>query len=353
MKKYKNFIRKFVMIILLIPIIGLFNYIIDPFQQYRVKTFYPISFFNERYQNAGFSKNFDYDSLILGTSMTENFFINETEQKLNYNKLIKLSISGGSASEQKIILETALNNKKVKNVLWGLDTFIFIDKFNKISSYFPLYLYDNNKFNDYKYLFSLDTTKASGKAISRIFKKTKNSTSTDYNNMYQWQHNYDDKFSLKEVQKSWRNRNIKFANKNIDDQKFINLKNNFNLTFLNIIKSNPQINFKIFFPPYSILTYKVLEERLLLSETLKFKKYLYDILISFQNVELYDFQIEKEITHDLNNYKDLSHYHQKINSWMIEKISSKKYLINKKNSTENIIKLKNQVKNYKVILNKG
>ena len=66
--------------------VGGVNYIVDPFQQYRVKTFYPIAFTNERYQNAGLSKNFEYDSLILGTSMTENFILDEVEKKLNFNK---------------------------------------------------------------------------------------------------------------------------------------------------------------------------------------------------------------------------------------------------------------------------
>ena len=92
--------------------IMIINYIVDPFQQYRVKTFYPISFDikDQRYKNAGLSKNFEYDSLILGTSMTENFVIDKTEESLNFNKLIKLSISGGSAREQSTVLKTAIEN---------------------------------------------------------------------------------------------------------------------------------------------------------------------------------------------------------------------------------------------------
>lgn len=346
MIKYKNFIKNFIIITLILPFLGIFNYMIDPFQQYRVKTFYPIVFFDERYQNAGFLKNFDYDSIILGTSMTENFLIKEIEKKLGYSKLIKLSLTGGRANEQKIILETAIKMGKVKNILWGLDTFSFIDKYNNPSKDMPLYLYDNNIFNDYKYLFSLDTTRKSIEAISRIFKNPKDLISLDYNKMYQWQHKYEDKFTSQEIKKSWENRNTKFIKKNIQDQSFINLKNNFDFTFLNIIKDNPQIKFKIFFPPYSILTFKVLEERSTLEETLKFKKYLYDIFIELDNVDLYDFQLEKNITYNLNNYKDLSHYHQKINTWMIEEISNNKYLIDENNLSKNIDILRIQVKDY-------
>lgn len=346
MKKNKIFIKKFLIIILSIPFLGIFNYVVDPFQQYRVKTFYPIVFFDERYQNGGFIKNFDYDSIILGTSMTENFLLKETEKELNFSKLIKLSLTGGSASEQKIILESAIKTGKVKNILWGLDTFSFIDKYYNMNKYMPLYLYDNNILNDCKYLFSLDTTRKSVEAIFRIFKEPKDSLSLNYNNMYQWQHKYEHKFTLAEIKKSWKNRNVNFIKKNIEDQSFKNLKINFDFTFLSIIKNNPQINFKIFFPPYSVLTFKVLEERSILEETLKFKEYLYNIFIKLDNVELYDFQIERNITHDLNNYKDLSHYHQKINTWIIKEISNNKYLIDKNNLNKNIDILRKQVKNY-------
>ena len=147
--------------------VGGVNYIVDPFQQYRVKTFYPIAFTNQRYQNAGLSKNFEYDSLILGTSMTENFILDEVEKKLNFNKLIKLSVSGGSAKEQSTTLKTAIeNNDNLKNVLWGLDIFAFIGEPDMLRygiNSFPFYLYDDYITNDYKYLFSTDTLKESFK----------------------------------------------------------------------------------------------------------------------------------------------------------------------------------------------
>jgi hypothetical protein len=78
----KKFLKVvFALLVFGILSIGGVNYIVDPFQQYRVKTFYPIAFTNQRYQNAGLSKNFEYDSLILGTSMTENFILDEVEKK--------------------------------------------------------------------------------------------------------------------------------------------------------------------------------------------------------------------------------------------------------------------------------
>ena len=147
MTTYKKFIKVFFASLVLIPLLGLFNYIIDPYQQYRVDTFYKVPFYKERFQNAGFSKNYDYKSLVLGTSMTENFLLSNIEKELNYKDSLKLCIAGGTAREQSISLHTALaNNPNIEDVLWGIDTFAFLGtpeklKFGKGS--FPFYLYDD------------------------------------------------------------------------------------------------------------------------------------------------------------------------------------------------------------------
>ena len=63
---------------------------------------------------------------------------------------------------------------------------------------------------------------------------------------------------------------------------------------------------------------------------------------------MYDFQAEKSVTHNLNNYKDLSHYHQRINYWMIEQIKENKYLVSKENSDSYIENLKKETLEYNI-----
>lgn len=339
-----------VLCVLGVGFVGGINYLVDPFNQYRVKTFYPIAFIDERYQNAGLSKNFEYDSLILGTSMTENFLINKVEEDLNFKKAIKLSISGGSAKEQSITLQTAIqNNKKLKNVLWGLDTFVFIGEADRLrfgNDSFPFYLYDKNIINDYKYILSIDTLVKSAKAIIRPYLKN-DKIIYDYNRMYEWQYNNENKFTLMNIKNSWQERK-KFLDIETDKQTFDYMKKSFDSNFLSIIRENKQINFKIFLPPYSILAFKNFEEKKTFNEILTFKKYIFKTLINFENVRIYDFQIEKNITHDLNNYKDLSHYHQKINNWITQQISQDNYLVKKETIDKNIEILNKQVREYKI-----
>lgn len=344
----KKWIKVFLLLSFLgVGFVGGVNYLVDPYQQYRVKTFYPIWFANERYQNGGFAKNFEYDSVILGTSMTENFTINEVEKELNLNKVLKLCVSGGSAREQSITIKTAINNNKnLKNLVWGLDTFAFIGNPNRLRfGTFPSYLYDNNIFNDYQYILSLDAAKDSAKAILYQFVKPKNDPHFNYNTMYQWQQNVKNQFTLKHLLKDWKKR-AKISSLEQDKQSVEFLINNFDINFLDILKNNPKINMKIFFPPYSILGYKMFEERNQLEDILKFKLYVYNITLKYPNIKLYDFQSAKEITHNLSNYKDLLHYHQRVNSWMLVQMKNNNYLVTKQNIDQHLKNLEEQIKNY-------
>ena len=46
------------------------TYAVDPFEQYRESAILPL-YDQESYNNPGIAKNYDYDAVILGTSMVE------------------------------------------------------------------------------------------------------------------------------------------------------------------------------------------------------------------------------------------------------------------------------------------
>jgi hypothetical protein len=348
--------KSFIFTVIIIIIIGIFNYIVDPFHQYRVKTFYPIAYISklQRYINPGFAKNYDYDSIILGSSISENFVISDVKKILNFQKPIKLCISGTSAYEEGLTLKTALKHKKVKNVLYGLDTFLFWGNPNRIrhgAKTFPYYLYDNKILNDYQYIFSLDTTVHSIKVLYNALIDDKNSIKYNYDKMYQWQHTVPSShFSKKYVLKKWDERkksDIAYQPNN----NFMFYKKSFDKNFLDLIKVYPNTNFIIYFPPYSILAYKLEQEQKVFQDRLKFKKYIFEATKQMSNVKIYDFQIAKNVTHNLSNYHDLDHYHQKINKWVLEQIKNNNFKVNEKNIDSILKEHEFQVNRY--IINQG
>jgi len=325
LNKYKKFNILFISIsfILVISLITV-NYVIDPYQQYRKTNFYLFNTENPRYLNAGLVKNYDYDSLIIGSSMMANFNVSDVEKILLFDKAIKPLTFGGFISEEVDTINTALASKNVKNILFGLDIYSF-SKYNissKNNKRFPLYLYDNSLLNDFTYLLSLKILKKSFNILSNDFNESK--VTNQLNELYDWQKEYNAFFTGKEVVENYENflksdRNL-LPIYNLDI-----LKSNFDNILLPVIKSNKKINFIFFFPPYSIYEYKLMDKEGYLLNNIKFKNFVMNRLKKFKHVSLFDFQVANEITMNKFNYKDTTHYHKRINYWILEQIRDNKF----------------------------
>ena len=336
--------------------IGAFNYTFDPLQQYRASTFYKPHFTNARYLTPGLAKNYPYDSVIVGSSMTENFIISNVKEIIGFTHPIKFTSGGTTAHELKLILEVAFKHKNIQNVLYGLDFYAFSGDKKRLlhgKGSLPLYLYDDNYLNDYKYIFNIDTTKVSLKTTLIQSLKSK-SIELNYNKMFEWQHRYKpNDFNETKVLRMWNNPQIRF-NKNFNVKNFSleKLKQSFEYNLLSLIKKHPQTTFYIFYPPYSILAYIDAKSNGSLKNILMFKKYIFNELSKYKNVKLYDFQVAKEVTFNLNNYRDLTHYHQKTNHWILECIKNDQYLITSKTIENCNTTLEQQVAKYSKQLEK-
>ena len=74
--------------------------------------------YSERYMNSGIARHFDYDALITGSSMNQNFKTTQMDSLFG-TKAIKIPFSGAGFEEIKDNIEIALNSKNdVKYVLW-------------------------------------------------------------------------------------------------------------------------------------------------------------------------------------------------------------------------------------------
>jgi len=326
--------KKFIIVSLSISLVTvssltLINFLIDPFQIYRKAQFHQTLFMKERYLNAGLIKSFDYDSIVIGSSMTQNFIISDISTLAGFQKPIKLSTSGGSVLEEMTIINHALEIGKTKNILFGFDIFSLISQRYEL----PIHLYDMNYLNDYKYLVNFDTFKRSFLYPILPYAIPKSHPRKDFNKMYQWQHSEENNFGKDKVIAQFKNQK---PDKNFDakDYKFEKLKNSFDFNILSIIKKHPEVDFIIFYPPYSIITYQDWKNKKILADILLFKKYALVELNKLSNAKLYDFQSAKVVTHNLDNYKDYGHYHQKINTWMIDKIKHNEYRVTEKNVDE-------------------
>ena len=289
---------------------------------------------NERYQNDGIVKHFNYDAIITGTSMTENFKTSEFDQLFNVNS-IKVSLSGAMFKEINELLITATkSNKNIKMILRCLDLYklnVPKDKLAYESDQYPTYLYDKNTINDIKYVLNKDIIVYSITNIINTIKHEKSTSFDDYNTWYQYY-----QFSKDEVDSVYK-RLEKSNKESITQDDYQTIKENIEQNVLSLIYENSDIEFYLFYPPYSIYYWDNENQLGTLEKQLDTIEYVTKLLVEYPNIHLYSFLDEYSIITNLNNYKDERHYSEKINT----------LILNKMNKNENILTKDNYQKKFK------
>lgn len=331
-----------VLVVVILNITGYFVYTVDPYFHYHKpntnKYFYKLD--NQRSQNDGIIKHFDYDALITGTSMTENFKTSELDRIFNVNS-IKVSFSGGSYKEINDNIRRAFDsNPSLKFVIRCLDyNKLFDDKdtMRMDLGKYPTYLYDSNPFNDVFYLFNKDVL------FGRIYKmmsETKNKGFkpgiTSFDDYSRWQDKYT--FGADSVLTDGLDYNPSNSITHITDSERKTIYENITQNVTDLADKHPEATFYYFYSPYSVAWWL---EKINDGEIYKFleaEEYATSLILKHENIKLFSFNNCTDITTDLNNYKDVTHYGEWINSFILQSMRDGKYILTKDNYEEYILK---------------
>lgn len=338
-KRFSRYVKQLALLVL-VSIIGFgsFNAIVDPLQFYRASWLTPTFTFNQRYQNPGLAKNYPYDSVIIGTSYAENFTPTLVNEKLGWHSL-KLAIEGGTLREQYLILKFALEKGKVNNVLWGIEVSRMGMDPLEINEGFPLYMYDDALWNDYPYWFSSDVFLRGARTL------LVNAGLMDYpwtmDNINTWHHQFT--YSEANMWSQWRPVSCQKRTRDDAVQAYVE---GFQINILSLIEAHPDVNFYLFYPPFSILRSIRYEQNGFMDLMLEAKRAIFSQLSELPNVKLFDFLVAEEVTTDLNHYRDFGHYSRDVNAWMLDQITQDNFLVGKENLVEFETQLKNQIETY-------
>lgn len=323
MKKSKTYIStSLVIATIFLTCIAFFNYKLDPLYVFSYPS-HDIFQSNQRYQNPGLARNAVYDTVVMGTSHTENTLASYVDKTLGVNS-IRLSIAGSTAHEQFKTLKIALESKQIKQVIWGVDYFTFLGEPNRVNTQAesPEYLYELGISTPFKYLLSVDTLKMATKAL--LGKGTKG-----IDNRNTWFNKFT--FSEARVKEAWSNECAHPRTKSwIELASQHKLKESVAENIESLAEAYPEVTFSLFLPPYSAAHYLFIKKVSpdLSTQHLEFRQLLDVINSKHPNIALYDFQQIGE-TLELSNYKDLTHYNISINELIIDRISNGQNLIHK------------------------
>ncbi|MBD5518556.1 MAG: SGNH/GDSL hydrolase family protein [Lachnospiraceae bacterium] len=305
------FIRTLILLAAVIGAVVLF----DPFYQYH-KSLPGLKavLTDKEYQCVGTLRNFDYNALIVGSSVCENYNNGWFDQGFDC-RAIKAIRSYGATADLKTLLDIAYEEHTLDYVFYNIDPSSLSADAEPtfVSTGCPMYLYDKNHWNDYPYVLNKDVL------MEKLPYMLAYSFIGDYDegdsyNWAQWKYfgadlatgMYARKPTIAEMQPENMNEEV--------------LAENIAL-LTELVESHPETSFKFFFSPYSMLwwdnAYRAGERDAVIYN----EKQAVKTLLAYENVEIYFYQDAREIITNLDNYMDMIHFSKDINYWVYDQIA--------------------------------
>lgn len=306
--------------------------LLDPCFHYHKWEFIPRIYTQPYWQIPGILKTFEYDSVIIGSSTSQNFNLADFRRELGV-KPVKATASACYSHTGRTFAETAIRfNPKLKRIYYGLDLFIFFKPSDYDKYPLPDFLYTRNHYRDLCYWWNYDIIFIFLQDIQRDFGSLLrgDGKSTNPDIMFAGSYFSDMKkhgrqYVVKSVRKNTFRQTAQVGQEKRKKalQRFSeNLDNN----FVPMVKNNPSIEFIFYFTPSSGLNFSDAKNFGTLDLFLTLREMIAEKLLVFPNVRIYDFQVIPE-TLSVDNYKDLAHYKPSINTEMVKWIREDKYRV--------------------------
>lgn len=336
MKGKKWLIASLALTALILGMISTVIIYVDPYFHYHKphtdKFYYKL--YDQRNINDGIERHFDYDAMITGSSMTENFRTSELDRLFGTNS-IKVSFSGASMYEINNNIAVAIeNNPKLRMVVRCIDTMMYFDEKDRMRTdlgVYPDYLYDDNYFNDVNYLFNRELlfTQISQMVLENI--KGTRAPGIDsfdvYSNWYEeFEFGPDVLYPDKEIDLSRKGERV-----HISDEEARNVIENIEANVCSLARENPDIQFYYYLPPYSAAWWQQLNESGEIYKYLEAERLVIEQILGCENIKLFSMSTNTDVTANLNNYDDKLHYGPWINSLILIWMSEDKFLLTEEN----------------------
>ncbi|MCR4903589.1 MAG: hypothetical protein K6A23_12075 [Butyrivibrio sp.] len=309
---------------------------VDPFFQYHEPLEgFPYVVDNQLTQNPGMARHMDYDSVVVGSSMTVNFDTDDFADNMGLDTL-KLCYNGAMPHDISNILDivfdedtVAMQNGGVDAVILCIDPYQYTAGIEDTKYPIPEYLYDKSVFNDIEYLLNKDVL------LQYILRPVINNNPTDLSYVYSswWTPDY---YNIQWVMHTYTYP-IEADSETTSDVYLPQTVQNLQTNILPYIIDNPDTVFYCFYAPYSVLFWNdcIVEKHL--DASLSQYQQIADILLTYDNVRLFSFISMEEVVTDLNQYADELHYAPWVNTYMTECFADGTWEVNSSEEMSEII----------------
>ncbi len=306
---------------------GVTNYLLDPYQRYHKKPLIGPYYKDEYRMIPHLLDTMDYDSLVAGTSMCLDFSLADFRDLLGWKKPLKIAARACRPATFKLFADRAFSRRKIEHMFCVIDISILGKEPG--SHYIPLepFLYSRSLLHECAYLFNGDILFGANLAMLRAHLENDPLLNPDL--MFC----NDDgsgrvKFGADRVWKA-----LRFHRKSetgwigelrSHDAELLKRRmlDNFDSTYLAVVRAHPETEFIFFYAPYSYLYWGFVEKEQMTDFLLEIKILVTAKLLAQPNVTVYDFQAEEEIVSDLSHYRDMSHFSRDINRQIVARVAA-------------------------------
>lgn len=325
-----------------------------------------------RFQAAGVIRSYDFDSAIVGTSMAENFDANETSKILG-GQFLNLSLSGSLLEERKVVLNYIIDQHQVKDLIISFDgaTKLQRNQGIPISNWSFLYdtnylddivVYTSNKYMSFANCHSLfngqmyrlilgdcPTEKIRPDVYSLTEWYSDPSKSDRFGGLQYWLSNKNNLQMKSIIDKILKSDERRKTGRVIPVEDRFNLHNfdEVEENLIPLIQQNPEVRFILFFPPYSLLNYAMEQQ----TNNYQFENYKSFVkkaaleMEKYPNVQLHWFN-DQDFILNIENYKDLLHYHPRYQALFLEHFRDNESIINAENYQTKLADLESKARQF-------
>lgn len=301
----------------LLVLAGGMTAVIDPFFHYHKplnQLEYPLERGRERYLNDGIIRNFDYDAAITGTSMMQNFKTSQFDDLFGTHS-VKVTLTGDTYWAIDEEVRAIFKHKSdIKYIFRCLDyNKIFDDKSDYNYDNVPTYLYDNNLWNDVQYLFNKDVF--IDNTLGVIKYNLHGQKTPDMDQYSSWAADYP--LGKEYVLQNYTPPQTTVPQKEFSNEDAETVRHNVEENVLDMVKAHPETTFYFYTPPYSALWWYKTKCSGNLERYFQAEQLQTELLLKYDNVKLFSFSDCFDIICNLDNYKDDTHYSDKISEDII------------------------------------
>lgn len=273
-------------------------YVVDPFELYRESSILPL-YDQESYNNPGIARNYDYNAVILGTSMVEMSNPSVIDACFGVSS-VKLPMRGSHTAQMGWQLDHILDTHALDLAILAVDAYSLMGPPDDMEEIYD-YLWNDSRLDDVNYLLNRDVLLVK---IPKMLKNAGKPLDTKRDDMYKWT---DVTFAAQSVYDAI---GYPRAQSEMTDPEYRIERSTENIErhLEAHIAAHPETTFKIYMPPYSVGYWYLFTRGGLSEQQFRSRARVCELLLEYPNVEIYDYSSRIEWITDLDEYFDYSHH---------------------------------------------